>query len=90
MQDPTELVKQKYCLPRTPCRLEGLSVRISDLWCTGGRTYENCVKLTGECFKDMGMWKSYGMFRTKNKDKEKERLKQVWDEQAWENAGRRL
>lgn len=92
MRDLTGLVNQKDPLARSPCRLEGLlPTRASDLCYTGGRTFENCVKFTGEYFKDIvGMWKTYGMFRAKSEDKERERLRWIRDEQAWENGGRKV
>ena len=70
---------------------EIIAYKGSDLRYRGGRTFQNGVKFTGECFKDIvGMWKTYGMFRIKSKDKERQRLRWIRDEGAWENGGRRV
>lgn len=68
-----------------------MPTRASHLQYTGGSTFENCVKFTGECFKDiMGIWRTYGKFSANSKDKERETLRWMRDEQAWENEEKRV
>lgn len=44
-----------------------LPMRTSGLGYTGGRAFENCVKIYRRIFKDIvGILKTYGMFRAKH------------------------
>lgn len=66
-------------------------MRTLDLGYTGGRTFENCVEIYRRIFKDVvGILKTSEMFRTKSKDEERERLRQMKDKEAWEKGGRRV
>lgn len=68
-----------------------LPMKPSDLWRTGGRTFENCLEIYRRMFKDIvRILKTYGMFRAKCKDKERERLRWIKDKEAWEKGGRRI
>lgn len=65
-------------------------MRTLDLAYTGGRTFENCVEIYRRIFKDVvGILKTSEMFRTKSKDEERERLRQMKDKEAWEKGDRR-